>query len=210
MKLESRILSSINHRPGPVFLRRDVRDLGSASQVTEVLKTLQEKGLIVRISNGAYAKSRKDIVTGEIKLAAEPKEIASELFRKLGVKAHVSEEFSTSTIGELTVETASSRVRRNLCIAGKSVIYTSPSHINTGVKLRIPTEGIRAFVMKLAKKHHISFARTKMDDWADTVTRLAGDSVTADLLVALKRARKLSDRDMAMLLIKHEREKRRV
>lgn len=79
--------------------------------------------------------------------------------------------------------------------------------------LQIPTKGIRQFVARLARKHHISYARTTGDEWAETVTRLAGDEVrsddTANLLVALKRAKKLTDREMASLLIHHQREEKR-
>ena len=80
--------------------------------------------------------------------------------------------------------------------------------------LRIPTQGVSQFVARLARKHHITYARTAGDEWADTVTRLAGDEVrsdaTADLLVALTRAHKLTDREMTALLINHQREKCRV
>ena len=51
-----------------------------------------------------------------------------------------------------------------------------------------------------------------MDCWADAVTRLAGNNVstddTQDLLVALKRAGKLSANEMSSLLVNYLREKK--
>ena len=51
-----------------------------------------------------------------------------------------------------------------------------------------------------------------MDQWADAVTRLAGDEVIQDtiedLLVALKRAGKISQQDVGMLSINYFREQK--
>ena len=44
MKLEERIRNCIGQRHDNVILRSEVADLGSASQVTHVLKLLQEDG----------------------------------------------------------------------------------------------------------------------------------------------------------------------
>lgn len=69
---------------------------------------------------------------------------------------------------------------------------------------------MRQFVASLARKHHVNYVRTTGDALAETATRLAGDEVesdaTGDLLVALKRAHKLSDREMTALLVNHRRE----
>lgn len=64
----------------------------------------------------------------------------------------------------------------------------------------------------LADRTGVVYRRTELDAWAETVTELSGDAVvsdaTADLLVALVRARVLSAQDMAHWLVEHEREKR--
>lgn len=64
----------------------------------------------------------------------------------------------------------------------------------------------------LAERTGVVYRRTQLDDWAEKVTELSGDEVvsdtTADLLVALVRAKVLSSRDMAQWLMEHEREKR--
>ena len=62
-------------------------------------------------------------------------------------------------------------------------------HSATQIEALTAAEEIRA----LASKHKIVASRTKLDDWADDVTRLAGDDVSFDevqeLVVALRRAK---------------------
>lgn len=78
--------------------------------------------------------------------------------------------------------------------------------------LVLPVSGVEAFVRNLAHELGVRYTRTPADQWADTVTRLAGDEVRSgdvqDLLIALKRAGKLSTQDMATLLVNHLREQK--
>ncbi|WP_404406860.1 hypothetical protein [Pelagibacterium halotolerans] len=57
-------------------------------------------------------------------------------------------------------------------------------------ELRVKTAEER--IRSLAKQHGIVASRTRLDDWADDVTRLAGDDVNFDevqeLIVALRKA----------------------
>ena len=80
--------------------------------------------------------------------------------------------------------------------------------------IRIPTSGVSRYVAELAARHHVTYLPSQFDDWACVVTRLAGDEVqsdeTGDLLLALRRANKLTDREMAALLVNHLRERKRV
>lgn len=66
-----------------------------------------------------------------------------------------------------------------------------------------------SYVRRLARREGIAFAPTFADQWAQAVTKLAGDDVrsdkTDDLLVALTRAGKLTPRDMTKLVIAHHR-----
>jgi hypothetical protein len=219
VKIESRILSSIKHRPGAVVLRRDVAGLGSASQVSESLKALQMNGVIVRVGEGIYAKSIKDPSTGAVMLTASAEDIAIEAFQKLlGVVVRVVRNESSNNVDSLTLDTGSHRINRWLSIGGKSVVYfhqqSNKRRVSLTSPLQIPQEGVSRFVERLARKHKITYVRTAGDEWAETVTRLADDDVrsddTGDLLVALKRAHKLTDREMTALLVNHLREKRRV
>jgi len=73
---------------------------------------------------------------------------------------------------------------------------------------------VSRYVRALASRHKVLFEPTFTDSWANSVTRLADDDVksdtTDDLLVALRRAGKLSPKDMTKLVISHHREARRV
>lgn len=219
MKIESRILSSIRHRAGAVVLRREVARLGSASQVSESLKALQAKGVIVRVGAGIYAKSIRNPATGAVELSASAEDIAIEVFQKLGVGVRIAPGgiSNAPSQGTLALDTGSNLIKRRLSIGGKSVTYAprqSDQQASSPTSpLQIPTQGVSQFVARLARKHHISYARTAGDEWAETVTRLAGDEVRSDetgnLLVALKRAHKLTDREMTSLLINHQREEKR-
>lgn len=221
MKIENRILLSIRRRPGAVLLRRDVAHFGSPSQVSEALKALLARGELVRVGAGIYAKSARNPDTGEIGLAAPAEDIVAEIFQKLGVRARIDRNLDPSPGGARTLplDVGPSRIHRRLTIAGQPVVYvrhperqrTASLHLPLRV---IPTEKVSQFVARLAQENHVAYARTAADDWADTVTRLSDDEVrsdaTGDLLVALKRAHKLTDREMATLLINHLREQQGV
>ena len=56
MDLKRRILQSLRPRKTGVLLRSDLRELGSASQVSVALKALIDEGLIKKIHRGIYAK----------------------------------------------------------------------------------------------------------------------------------------------------------
>jgi len=70
------------------------------------------------------------------------------------------------------------------------------------------------YVRDLAKKEGISFNPIFADQWALSVTKLAGDEVksdsTDDLLVSLTRSGKLSPNDLVALVIKHHLDLKRV
>jgi hypothetical protein len=59
MNIEGRILQSLRPRRDGVLLRSDVNGFGSPSQVSAALKALLQKGLIVRLDRGVYAKPAK-------------------------------------------------------------------------------------------------------------------------------------------------------
>ena len=76
---------------------------------------------------------------------------------------------------------------------------------------QIPVSGIDKFVIDMARQHHINYVKTFGDVWGETVTQLADDAVETDdiehLLIALKRAGKLTAPEMLALLVNYLREK---
>ncbi|WP_338849206.1 hypothetical protein V8J88_09640 [Massilia sp. W12] len=94
--------------------------------------------------------------------------------------------------------------------------FGAPIRQTTGLEhgLCIPEIGLKDFVTELAARHRISAVKTRGDQWAETVTRLAGDEVQTDavedLLIALKKAQCISNGQMAQLLANYLREKARI
>jgi len=214
MKLEDRMRLSIRRRTGQVMLRAELAGLGSASQVSCALKALQRDGELVRLGSGVYAKAHRDPETGEVQPLADFATLACEVADKL--KLAVGTKVVVSSGHALVLDTGHRRVSRKLALCGHDVTYvndrTRPSETRNGAHLEIPTRGVAQFVRALARKYQVRYTRTQTDRWAETVTRLAGDEVRSgpvqDLLIALKRAGKLSTDDMTALLVNYLRESR--
>jgi hypothetical protein len=74
----------------------------------------------------------------------------------------------------------------------------------------LPTKHVARFIERFAAACQVTAVRTHGDVWAESVTRLAGDEVRTDeterTIIALKKAGKLSQRSMVLLLVNHLRE----
>ncbi len=70
MDIQGRILQSLRPRRDGLLLRSDVRNFGSASQVTAAFQVLLAKGVIERLALGVYAKPSKVAELGRQKLLA--------------------------------------------------------------------------------------------------------------------------------------------
>lgn len=227
MKLQDRMRLSVRRRAGQVVLRTELAELGSASQVSHALKALQRDGELVRLGAGVYAKAHKDSQTGAVRPLADFETLAQEVATKLKMVSAPAASGMTA-IGRaqrgsgdpLVLDTGRRRVSRKLALGGRTVAYVNdrtrkhPDPLRAGGRLTMPTTGVAQFVRELARKHQVRYTRTSSDQWAETVTRLAGDEVRSgpvqDLLVALKRAGKLSTDDMATLLVNYLRERKQV
>ncbi|KUI97780.1 type IV toxin-antitoxin system AbiEi family antitoxin domain-containing protein [Vibrio sp. MEBiC08052] len=217
MKLETRIRQSIIHRKDAVFSRSDLASLGSQSQMTVVLSKLVDNGELLRISRGFYAKAHfKD---GEVKTCAPIEQVVKDTVKKLGLQLYgntAKELKNAKPKSTLVVETKSSRTDRVLNFNGIKIILRShkKSHSDkNGVASveQMPTKDIREYVLSLAKLHNVSYTYSSIDQFADSVTALAGDDIkrdhVEDLLVALKRAGKLSMQQVALLSVNYLRER---
>ncbi len=130
MKLQERMLRSIQQRVGNIILRTEVARMGSPTQVTEVLRLLQNKGVIVRIGRGIYAKTRKSSITGAIIPAGSLETLATEALRKLGVMVGAGAAADAYNSGETTqlpgafvANTGRRRISRKIEVGGRSVAY---------------------------------------------------------------------------------------
>ncbi|MFK8256959.1 hypothetical protein ACFL9S_04145 [Erwinia sp. AnSW2-5] len=221
MKLESRMRQSINRRSGVVLSRSDVASLGSQTQVTHVLNLFVKNGELLRISRGVYAKAKK-VADNNIKAQGSLNVIIREAAEKLGFVLHQKKFFVTNEntlTDEIVVETETPRIKRKFFINGKTVLFRC-YHSRPRVRENIfplaeilPTKDVARYVLELARYHNVSYSYNAMDQWANAVTRLAGDEVKhdgiEDLLVALKRAGKISKKDVAVLAVNYLRERKK-
>lgn len=130
MKLEERLLRSVRKRVGNVILRSDVAALGSASQVSAALNALQQRGVLVRIGMGVYAKTRESSVTGAVVPAGTLESLSHEALERLGVQVSAGEaaaEYNagrtTQVPGKLIVHTGKRRIQRNIVVGGRRLAY---------------------------------------------------------------------------------------
>ncbi|MDX4944986.1 hypothetical protein [Providencia manganoxydans] len=210
---------SIQHRRGVVLTRSDLAPLGSKTQVTHALNVLMNNGELLRLSQGIYAKAKR--MGNDVKAQGSLDVIIREAADKLGFQLRQKDlcfEKVNATQGEIIVVVDAPRVKCKLIINGKTICfrsYSCKSAIkNTVFKLAKtpPTKGVARYVVELARYYNVSYCFNAMDQWADAVTRLAGDEVVhdtvEDLLVALKRAGKITKQEVAMLSVNYLREQK--
>ena len=132
MKLEERMLRSVKQRLGNVVLRAELADLGSPTQVSEALKSLQKRGVLVRIGTGVYAKTRKSSVTGATIPAGSLDTLAVEALKKLGTNVSASKAAvqynsggTTQIPGQFVANTGTRRMSRKIEVGGRTVAYES-------------------------------------------------------------------------------------
>jgi predicted transcriptional regulator of viral defense system len=132
MKLEDRMLRSVKLRAGNVVLRSELSEMGSATQVSEALRSLQKKGVLVRIGTGVYAKTRKSSVTGAVIPAGSLETLAVETLKKLNVMpseskaaAQYNSGSTTQLPGKFMVNTGKKRMSRKIAVGGRTLAYES-------------------------------------------------------------------------------------
>ncbi len=130
MKLEDRMKRSIQQRNGNIVLRSDFAAMGSSTQISEALKSLQAKKVIVRIGTGVYAKTRVSSVTGAIIPVGSLETLAPEVFQKLGVAVTAGAAARAYNAGKTTqlpgvfvANTGKRRIKRAIAVGGRKVTY---------------------------------------------------------------------------------------
>ncbi|MBX8515866.1 DUF6088 family protein [Pseudomonas cichorii] len=134
MKLEDRMGRSIKQRESVVVLRSDFTKMGSDSQVGRVLARFVENGILIRVSKGAFAKTRINKFTGKPTPAGTLEMIAAELFRKLNIYVAPSslvEEYNSGKSTQIpmgaTVNTGSRRITRKVTVGNSTLNYEKNS-----------------------------------------------------------------------------------
>ena len=216
MNLDSKLQISLSKRSGNIVLRRDLTRLASASHLSEALHDLVSDGRLIRLGAGIYAKARPD-ASGDPQLLAPSDELVREVLDRLGIRFRSVDLINEAGQATLLIDAGSQRISRRLNLGDVAVRYvrnpsapdepgeTLPADVNA-----LPTKGVRQFVERLARTHHIQHQRTGLDDYAQAVTRAAGDEVELDstgkLLVALKKKHVINGRQLARLMTHHMRE----
>ena len=123
-----RLRRSIAARQGEVVLRRDLRGLGSSSQVSRGLRQLVEDGKLVRIGMGVYAKATLSRLSGQPAPRQTLDILAAETFNRLGIdwrqgKAQrlYNTGCTTQVPWRITFDTSPRRIKRRLRV-GKGVV----------------------------------------------------------------------------------------
>ena len=112
------------------MLRRELLDLGSASQLSVALKSLTAEGVVVRIGAGVYAKAKLSVLSGK-PIPVSPLEVLAPIaLRKLGVTVQEPQRHREYNAGRTTqvptglvVNTGRRRITRKLGFNGKFVEY---------------------------------------------------------------------------------------
>lgn len=217
MNLEARMRQSISRRSGSVVLRSDVSGLGCTAQVSNVLDSLITKGFIYRIGRGIYAKA-SFIESSSAKLSNTISTVITDTAAKLGfsLKAIPSLESIDFKAGEtIIIETNKARVSRTISINGIKILFSGRTSRAKSCKanqfVRFPTKNVAKYIVNLANANKVKYEQSSMDLWANTVTRLAGDEVrqdkVEDLLIAMKRAGKITSKEVAILTVNYLRER---
>jgi len=127
--LESKVSKRIARKNVNVFLRDDFKDLGDYDQVGRVLKALADKGKVVRIGYGLYAKAKVSVLTGEAVPVTTLPKLGKEALGRLNVKtAPSTAEIAYSTGRSTQVPTGrligvKSRVSRKIGYKGAYLTY---------------------------------------------------------------------------------------
>ena len=86
ISLERKIRKRIARKSANVLLRDDFKDLGGYDQVGRALKHLADKGEVIRIGYGLYAKAKTSSITGETVPVATLPKLGKEALRRLNVE----------------------------------------------------------------------------------------------------------------------------
>jgi hypothetical protein len=133
LSTRTRIARSIGRSKRDVFLRADFSHLGSPSRVTRAISELINKGKLVRLGYGVYAKAVPSAVTGKPIPRKVLESLVIEALESLGIPVDLGAARAAYATGStdqvpmsVTVSTGSRRVSRKLKLGNREVIYEKP------------------------------------------------------------------------------------
>lgn len=134
MKLEDRMIRSIKQRSSLIVLRSDFAGMSSDSQIGRVLARFVETGVLVRVSKGAFAKTRINKFTGTPTPAGTLEVITEELFRRLKIAVQPSLlvcEYNSGRSTQIpmgaTINTGRRRISRKVTVGNTTLAYEKNS-----------------------------------------------------------------------------------
>ena len=215
MKVVDRLRRSIAQRHDRVILRSELAGMCSPSQLTNALTQLINEGALMRVSSGVYSKGNMSFENSALSPSGV-QDIAAEVFRKLGRSIKSAKTKSDPSHAVVVIDGGSHRLSRKFKIGHTKIEYSSPKTtcqalINLPDDVdALPKKNVSDFVYRFAQSRHVTFKRSGLDQWAEAVTRAAGDDVKLDetgkLLVTLKKKHFINGRQMARLMTNHLRE----
>ncbi|MEZ2354756.1 DUF6088 family protein [Caballeronia sp. RCC_10] len=130
MTVQDRVARFLEQTSDVVILRAELRHLGSNAQVGRVLARLVRAKILIRVSVGAYAKTRVNKFTGELTPAATFEHIAWETFRKLGIDVspgRAARDYNSRRTTQVPVQpvvnTGRRRITRQIVVGSRAIIY---------------------------------------------------------------------------------------
>lgn len=127
--LPGRLEKRIARKRGDVFLRSDFDDLGGYDQVGRALRQLVEKGRLMKVGYGMYARTRPSILDGTPVPTKGIRELAAEALGRLGIETAPTRLDEANASGKSTqvptgrVIGVRGRVRRKISYNGFPLKY---------------------------------------------------------------------------------------
>jgi hypothetical protein len=131
--LEQRMADHIARKKGDVFLRADFADLGGYDQVGRALRKLVDRGKLVKVGYGLYARAGVSPLSGKTVPTKNLPALATEALRKLNVEVAPSSHATAYESGRTTqVPTGRAiavkgRISRKIGYDGKYVSFERAS-----------------------------------------------------------------------------------
>lgn len=130
MKIKDRIKRSIPNRKSEIILRKDFQKMGSQSQISRALTSLQKEGFLVRLGYGVYAKAKRSSITGKSIPRISFEELMIEAMRRLDIDVQLGKSLQEYQRGETTqmpmrfiLDSKDRIITRKLSIGKKALWY---------------------------------------------------------------------------------------